>query len=160
MLELFRPGAKDRQWTDLDNVIQRVLALLEPQMQKFGIQVDTKYISPGLLILAVTDQIQQVFLNLLLNSIEAMPSGGEIFIQTSRVREGLEIIIEDTGPGIPEVEHERIFEPFISSKENGTGLGLAVSYGVIQAHGGSLELMSGRGKGACFRIVLPTGGKV
>jgi len=159
MLDLFRPGAKDRQWTNLENVIERVLALLEPQLQKSSIYVHKKYISPSPLILAVTDQIQQVILNLLLNSIEAMPAGGEIFIWTSPGKEGLEIIIEDTGSGIPEVEQGRIFEPFISTKENGTGLGLAVSYGIIQAHGGNLELLPDHGKGACFRILLPTGGK-
>ncbi len=95
---------------------------------------------------------------------------GSIFIQTAlceaqalsrrKARKqsgpvGVEIIIRDTGPGVPIGERERIFEPFISTKNNGTGLGLSVSYGIIQAHGGTLSLVSDDQIGACFRIMLP-----
>jgi signal transduction histidine kinase len=89
--------------------------------------------------------------------MEAMPEGGEIFIETHHRKTGIEIIIEDTGPGVQPGDRERIFEPFVSTKESGTGLGLTVSYGIITAHGGSLDLLTGRGKGACFRIILPAG---
>jgi signal transduction histidine kinase len=109
-------------------------------------------------LLAIKDQIQQVILNLLLNSVEAMPGGGEIFIEASGNKDNVEVIIEDTGSGISDAERSRIFEPFVSTKPNGTGLGLAVSYGIVQAHGGSLELLTNHGRGARFRIVLPTGG--
>jgi two-component system, NtrC family, sensor kinase len=64
-------------------------------------------------------------------------------------------VVEDTGPGVLPEQREHLFEPFVSTKENGTGLGLAVSYGIIAAHGGALDLAVGRGKGACFRIALP-----
>jgi signal transduction histidine kinase len=106
-------------------------------------------------------------INLILNSMEAMPRGGEIFISTSAGSDeyiaddtlpaGVEIIIRDTGPGIPESEKDKIFEPFVSSKEHGTGLGLTVSYGIITAHGGRLDLINCGPQGACFRIVLPYG---
>jgi two-component system, NtrC family, sensor kinase len=86
-----------------------------------------------------------------------MPGGGEIFIQTACRKDAIEILIEDSGPGLPKDLGENVFEPFISTKEGGTGLGLAVSYGIISAHGGSLDLVKGRGKGACFRISLPVG---
>jgi len=109
--------------------------------------------------------------------MEAMQDGGNLFIDTSLSRHSLhskpraasgprssyqtevEIFIEDNGPGIPQNERKNIFEPFFSTKEKGTGLGLAVSFGIITAHGGSLELLDtlrhGEGNGACFRITLP-----
>lgn len=159
MLDLYRPGAKERQLIDSKELVQHVVSLLEPQMQKNNVEVHTRVADEIPEVLVVSSQIQQVILNLLLNSIEAMPAGGEIFIEICRGREGIEIIIEDTGAGIPEEERERIFEPFTSTKEEGTGLGLSVSYGIIQAHGGTIEMVPDRGLGACFRIVLPTGEK-
>jgi signal transduction histidine kinase len=107
--------------------------------------------------LVVGDQIQQVFLNLILNAMEAMPEGGELFIEIQTTKKEVEVIIEDTGPGISPGESQRIFEPFMSTKEDGMGLGLAVSYGIISAHGGNLDLTPGRGRGACFRVSLPRG---
>ena len=170
MLDYYRPGARDRQFTDINELIRRVLLLLESQLENGKIVVRT-YLSNDLsLVLVVASQIQQVLLNLILNSMEAMVDGGEITIETAAIKPsrtaqqaygegtrsaGVEIIIEDSGPGIPDEERERIFEPFISTKEYGTGLGLAVSYGIVTAHGGTLSLLEGRGKGACFRITLP-----
>jgi signal transduction histidine kinase len=102
--------------------------------------------------------------------MEAMPGGGSLSIQTapceslvqtrSKSRKqgrpaGVEIIFRDSGPGVPVSEKEKIFEPFISTKVNGIGLGLSVSYGIIQAHGGTLSLLSEDQVGACFRIALP-----
>jgi signal transduction histidine kinase len=110
-------------------------------------------------IVAVGSQIQQVFINLILNSFDAMPTGGTLRINAQVVRDGVEILVADSGPGIP-VEHQaHIFEPFFSTKDGGTGLGLTVSYNIITAHGGILELASSTGPGACFRVYLPTGGK-
>jgi signal transduction histidine kinase len=91
--------------------------------------------------------------------MEAMGQGGDLFIEVWARKDRLEIIIEDTGTGVSAAQAERIFEPFVSTKEGGTGLGLAVSYGIISAHGGNLELIDGRGRGACFRITLPAGDK-
>lgn len=158
MLDLYRPKAREKQWINLIEIIDHVLTLFESQLREHQIQVHTHYAEsiPGLL--AIKDQIQQVILNLLLNSVEAMPGGGEIFIEASGNKDNVEVIIEDTGSGISDAERSRIFEPFVSTKPNGTGLGLAVSYGIVQAHGGSLELLTNHGRGARFRIVLPTGG--
>jgi two-component system cell cycle sensor histidine kinase/response regulator CckA len=117
----------------------------------------------------VANQIQQVLLNLILNSMEAMPKGGMITLQTRNASYGggasgtdrlgqanyVEILVADTGPGIAPEFRDRLFEPFVSTKETGTGLGLAVSYGIIQAHGGAIELVSEKTPGACFRIQLP-----
>jgi signal transduction histidine kinase len=94
-----------------------------------------------------------------LNSFDAMPEGGELQIRARVVKEGVEILLKDSGPGIPVDHQAHIFEPFFSTKDGGTGLGLTVSYNIITAHGGTLELVSNNGPGACFRVYLPTGGK-
>jgi len=94
-----------------------------------------------------------------LNAYDAMPEGGELRISARPVREMVEILVQDTGPGVTEEDRSRIFEPFVSTKEGGTGLGLSVSYGIIAAHGGSLDLVPDRGPGACFRVMLPVKGE-
>lgn len=170
MLDFYRPGARDRQQTDVNQLINHIVALVEPQLRQNHIQITTNLTKELPYIMVVPSQVQQVLLNLVLNAMEAMPDGGSIFIQTAlceaqapsrrKARKqsgpvGVEIIIRDTGPGVPIGERERIFEPFISTKNNGTGLGLSVSYGIIQAHGGTLSLVSDDQIGACFRIMLP-----
>ena len=90
---------------------------------------------------------------------DAMPGGGELHISARPVRDMVEILIQDSGAGVPEEIRSRIFEPFVSTKQGGTGLGLSVSYGIVSAHGGSLDLMSDRGPGACFRVILPIKGE-
>jgi signal transduction histidine kinase/CheY-like chemotaxis protein len=157
VLDLYRPGARDRRPVDVDEVIRHVLLLVEPQLNNSGIKVFTDLQASPAEVMAVRNHIQQVMLNLILNAMEAMPKGGELFIITRRLDSEMEVIIEDTGPGIPNIERGSVFEPFVSSKENGTGLGLTVSYGIITAFGGSLDIIKGRGAGACFRILLPLG---
>jgi two-component system NtrC family sensor kinase len=157
MLDFYRPGAVDRKPEDMNELIQRVMSLMERQLHEQGISLHSKLAKRPPLVLVVGDQIQQVFLNLILNAIEAMPDGGELYIEVQTTKKEVEVIVEDSGPGISPGERQRIFEPFVSTKEDGMGLGLAVSYGIISAHGGNLELASGRGRGACFRVSLPRG---
>jgi signal transduction histidine kinase/FixJ family two-component response regulator len=155
MLEFYRPGAVDRKPIDVNDVVNRLLVLVESQLKDHRIRVKTK-LAPRLpKVLVVKDQIQQVFLNLTLNAMEAMPDGGELYISTLATKRAVDVTFEDNGPGIPEEDRERVFEPFVSTKTSGTGLGLAVSYGIIAAHGGSLELVPGQERGACFRVTLP-----
>jgi len=103
-------------------------------------------------------QIEQVVLDLLVNASEAMPEGGEIFIASAslgKTRE-VEVLVRDTGPGIPEDNLSRIFEPFFSTKGGKSmGIGLAVSWNIIHQHGGRLEVNSKPGEGATFRITMP-----
>jgi two-component system, NtrC family, sensor kinase len=173
MLEFYRPGIRDRKSANLNELVDRVLMLLDPQLIKSNIKVNKKLSSNLPQVMIVANQIQQVLLNLIINAMEAMPGGGELLIETDRANSGayqspengavtegtggVYILIEDTGPGIADSERERIFEPFVSTKESGTGLGLAVSYGIVTAHGGTLNLVNGRGRGACFRITLSEG---
>ena len=105
-------------------------------------------------------QLKQVFLNFILNSVQAMPEGGELRITTKNADKGIEISISDTGMGIPEEEHQKIFQPFYTTKKDGTGLGLSISYGIIKGHGGEIFVKSSQGSGATFRISLPAGQNV
>jgi signal transduction histidine kinase len=97
-----------------------------------------------------------VFLNLILNAVEAMPGGGELRVTTRRVNSGwLAVEFADTGAGIASADLPQIFEPFFTSKTKGSGLGLAVSYGIVQAHGGTIEVNSEVGAGSTFTVKLP-----
>ncbi len=159
MLAFYRPIARDRKRVNLNEVILRAVDLLQPQFDESAIVIHQQLDTLPLPIMAVASQIQQVLFNLLINSMEAMPDGGEIWI-TSRTVSGansssVEVIIEDSGPGIHGEHLDRLFEPLVSSKLNGTGLGLAVSYGIVEAHGGSIKSLSGDHTGACFQIILP-----
>ncbi|MCX8011318.1 MAG: ATP-binding protein, partial [Ignavibacteria bacterium] len=104
-----------------------------------------------------SDQIQQVFINLIINASEAMPRGGTLNIKTEFVEQGkfIKVTFTDTGSGIPEHIKERIFDPFFTTKENGTGLGLSISYGIIEQHHGQINLESKIGEGTTFEILLP-----
>jgi two-component system NtrC family sensor kinase len=169
MMDYYRPGIRDRELTDINGVIQRVLALMGPQLDDHQIRVQTKLDSNLPAIMVVSSQIQQVILNLVINAMEAMQNGGDLSIRTSLVipqtrrnknftrSRLIEIEVSDTGPGISKEQRLRLFEPFASTKETGTGLGLAVSYGIIEAHGGSLALVENNYPGACFLITLPGG---
>jgi two-component system NtrC family sensor kinase len=104
------------------------------------------------------NQLQQVFVNLSLNACEAMPGGGTLLISTSAADGQVAIEVTDTGSGIQREHVDKIFEPFFTTKPvgKGTGLGLSVSYGIVQQHGGTLEVKSQVGMGTTFTITLPT----
>jgi signal transduction histidine kinase len=108
------------------------------------------------------DALHQVFLNLYTNAVQAMPHGGELAIEAKRIDRELVIRIKDTGSGIPADQIDRIFEPFFTTKDQepdpalrGSGLGLSVSYSIVEAHGGTLEVESEVNHGAVFTVRLP-----
>ena len=140
-------------------MLSHVLQLMSKQLSERSLMVDFDIPENLPPLAAVNSQIQQVFINLILNSFDAMPEGGQLHISARAVRGGVEILFQDNGPGVPPEKQVNIFEPFFSTKGGGTGLGLTVSYNIITAHGGLLELLSDRGPGACFRVFLPSGGK-
>jgi signal transduction histidine kinase/FixJ family two-component response regulator len=155
MLDFYRPGSVDPQRVNLVILLRRVIKLLSPQLQGRNIRISTRFSSKLPAILAVGSQLEQVFINLFLNAYDAMPEGGELRISARRAGDMVEIFVQDTGPGVSEENRSRIFEPFVSTKEGGTGLGLTVSYGIIAAHGGSLDLISDHSPGARFRVTIP-----
>ncbi len=109
------------------------------------------------MINGVEDQLKQVFLNLLHNAATAMPHGGQLAIKTSQEGDMVKIVIQDSGVGIAKDHLSRIFEPFFSTKAatNGTGLGLAVSHGIVKRHGGSIKVVSESGRGSTFTVLIP-----
>lgn len=159
MLDFYRPGAIAPSEVNIPEILQHVVDLMSQQLAKRGVkvQVDIEASLPP--IYAVGSQIQQVFLNLVLNAFDAMLDGGLLQIRARGVKHGVEILFQDSGPGIPAEMLAHIFEPFYSTKEGGTGLGLTVSYNIVTAHGGLLELVPNNKPGACFRVYLPFGGK-
>jgi len=159
MLDFYRPGAVSPTEVDLRELLDYVLNLMAKQLEKQGIEVKADVTDDLPVVIAVGSQIQQVLINLILNSFDAMPEGGELKIRAGTTRGGVEIFLQDSGSGIPDEQKANIFEPFFSTKDGGTGLGLTVSYNIITAHGGILELASGNGPGTCFRVYLPIGEK-
>jgi signal transduction histidine kinase len=140
---------------DLSEVLASLLDFVAPELQAAGVTV-ARHLAPGPLpIRADEGQLRAVFLNLLRNSREAMPSGGRITVRTARDGGAAEAVVADTGGGIPPGDLTRIFEPFYSTKERGTGLGLAFAQQVVREHGGEIRCESEVGRGTTFVLRLP-----
>jgi two-component system NtrC family sensor kinase len=159
LLNLARPSDGEPGPVDLNSVIGDVLSLLEHQFRTSRIQVRKEFASPAVVVRGMEYKLQQVFLNLFLNARDAMLKGGWLSVST-RVS-GRDAIVEvaDTGVGIPAEHVSRIYDPFFTTKPEGrgTGLGLSVTYGIVQEHGGTLSCESDVGQGTRFRLVLPLG---
>jgi PAS domain S-box-containing protein len=153
-----RQSSGERQRVDLNTVVAETLLLVGRSMSSENVQVVTTLDAALPPIFGDANALQQVLLNLLTNAREAMTAGGEIRIQTGRDPERpgqVRLVVADTGPGIPEAALPHLFEPFYTTKPSGTGLGLAVSYGIVQDHRGAIEVDSGPGQGARFTLVFP-----
>jgi signal transduction histidine kinase/FixJ family two-component response regulator len=155
MLDFYRPGAIERAPENIEDLVDRVLALLEKQLADKSILVEKSFPEKLPLVNIVGNQIQQVFFNLILNAMEVLGEGGKIEIGAEVKGDQLQVFVSDDGPGVPVEAANNIFEPFMSTKDDGTGLGLSVSYGILTAHGGSLELIDTNGAGACFKVSIP-----
>ncbi len=154
MLNFYRPAVQ-YELLSIPEVWENVLTLMKGTLEQHHISVETEWPVEMPKINGAKSQIHQVLLNLLINSIEAMPEGGSVRLW-ARVQNGtLEVYFQDSGPGIPAELQPNIFEPFFSTKQGGIGLGLTVSYNIVASHGGRLELIPEHKNGACFRISLP-----
>jgi signal transduction histidine kinase len=142
---------------DINEVVRRTVQLIRNQKLFEGIVITENLHENLPEINGDMNRLQQVILNLALNSCEAMPKGGTITITTSFENGEVQLEISDTGCGIKPEVMERIFEPFFTTKPvgQGTGLGLAVTYGIVQQHGGSIEVECDEGVGTKFIIALP-----
>jgi two-component system, cell cycle sensor histidine kinase and response regulator CckA len=153
-----RQSTGTRDPVDLNAVVEETLLLAGKPMATDNIQVTTT-LDPALPpLLGDANALQQVLLNLLTNAREAMTGGGTIWIETgpSPERPGwIRLVVADTGPGIAETDLPHLFEPFYTTKLAGTGLGLAVSYGIVQAHQGTIDVRSTPGHGATFTLAFP-----
>ncbi len=139
---------------NINKEIDNVLKVLEPQLNGMKITTD---LEPLPFIMADSEQIQQVIMNMLTNSIQSITMDGEIIIKTAAKHDHIEISITDNGCGIPQDNIGRIFDPFFTTKmpNEGTGLGLSICYGIIKKHNGSIDVKSEIGAGTMFTIRLP-----
>jgi two-component system sensor histidine kinase HydH len=153
LLNFAKPQEPKLSTVEIKSLIRHGLKLVQPDIQANNIQVIESFSEePPITIMADTDMITQVFLNLFLNAIEAMDSDGRLEIGLFEKEEQLEILVSDTGSGIPKENLSRIFDPFFTSKKEGTGLGLAIVYRIIENHHGEIEVNSDPGKGTVFKL--------
>ena len=157
LLNFSRTSSTQFEDVDLSRVVRETLTLLEHQFQKAQISVEPD-LEDGLpVIRGNAGKLQQVFLNLFINARDAMESGGTLRVTTRPDAAGVRVEVCDSGPGIPRENLARIFDPFFTTKgaRKGTGLGLSVSYGIVEEHGGVIEVESKPGEGTSFRLEFP-----
>jgi two-component system NtrC family sensor kinase len=159
LLDFARPKEPEMASTDVHDILGRCLALVEQQTLFQNIRLEKRYAPSLPRIVADGAQLQQVFMNIIFNAAEAMEGNGTLILRTWRDADRKVIAVEfaDTGHGVKEEDKKRLFEPFFTTKDvgKGTGLGLAISYGIIQKHGGTIEIRSEAGQGAVFTVRLP-----
>ncbi len=166
LLSLAQPEPVNYESTNIHRVIDDTLAFLSTELNRKSIEIVKNYMKEAPKVYAAQDRLKQVFLTVFLNGIESMDDGGTLVINTSYDRQdkgGLiskagELVIEikDTGRGIPPEILRKIFDPFFSTKENGTGLGLSVALQILAYHGGSIEVKkTAVGKGTCLSLRFP-----
>jgi two-component system, sporulation sensor kinase E len=155
-LILAKPQVIRYQEKDINQVIRETVDLLNAQAVLYNVQFHTDYNENIPLLYCEPNQLKKVFINIIKNAIEVMPNGGKIMIRTNRSPEHqIHISIQDEGFGIPKEKIKRLGEPFYTTKERGTGLGLMVSYKIVEEHHGSIDIESEEGKGTVFHIYLP-----
>lgn len=158
LLDFYHPKSETRTLTNVGFLLEDTLTFVEEQFSKNKIQISKRIASNLPMIEVFPDEVRQVFLNLLMNSRDSMPKGGKIEISARLEKGRLEIEFKDTGSGIEEKDLHRIFEPFYTTKDKGSGLGLWISNEIIKRHGGEIRVKNREDrKGTCFNLILPTG---
>jgi two-component system NtrC family sensor kinase len=157
LLDFARENAEDRHVVVLDEVVRSTVDLVRRTNAHKGVEVVESYDNDGALVSASSNQLKQIILNLIANARQAMPNGGTVRVGVHREGEHLMVVVSDDGPGIEPDVLGRIFDPFFTTKRltGGTGLGLSVSLGIAESHGGTLTATSEPGRGASFTLCLP-----
>src|SRR6202011_2595594 len=143
---------------DVNDLIREVIALLPSEASRYSISIRTELAEGLPNVMADRVQLQQVFMNLMLNGIDAMKEttgGGELTIESEACDAQLLISVSDTGVGLPPEQAEQIFKAFFTTKDNGTGMGLPISRSIVESHGGGLGAAGAPGRGATFQFTLP-----
>jgi len=161
MRDLSRPARAGTQPVDLPATLDSVLTLCDKHLQHNRVTVVRQWAGELPLLPANADHLRQVFVNLVLNAVESMPGGGTLTVRTelepAQAAQRARIDLVDTGEGIRPADMGRVFEPFFTTKQQGLGLGLYISRGLIQAHGGEIALESRPGAGTRVSVLLPLG---
>lgn len=149
-------GAKpDLSEVDINEILEEIAEFIRPEAREKQIEVKTFLAPTPPMVQADPNLIRQAILNLTLNGFEAMPDGGELVLRTEAYDDAVKVRIIDTGKGIPEESLPRLFDPFYSTKPNGTGLGLATARRIVKAHGGEIDIESEVGRGTQVRLTFP-----
>jgi len=155
LLSYARPSTPELIPASLNDPIRRALTLMEAQMNSVTVKLALE-VEPNLPpVLLDSQQMQQVFVNLMMNALQAMPDGGTLTVRSGVEAEQVFVEIADSGPGIPKEILQDIFKPFFTTKHQGTGLGLSICRSIVENHCGAIQVKSEPDKGACFRIRLP-----
>jgi len=154
-LQAIRPAPPQLKIASLNEVAEKTLELLQPELDNRALTVRTRLARQLTATPIDATQMQQVLVNLVKNAMQAMTRGGTLTLQTGENADGVWVSVTDTGGGIPPEQINRIFEPFFTTRKRGTGLGLMIVQRIVRAHGGRIELESHVGRGTTFRIWLP-----
>ncbi len=160
--DFHRPSTGKFEIFNIHETINEIIILMHKNLKDKNINLEKNYCQPTLMIKAIPDQIKQVILNLIQNAEESYAKGsGKISVTTEKLNSKIVIKIKDYGQGITKNNIEKIFDPFFTtkSKVKGIGLGLSVSYGIVENHGGSITAESVINEGSCFTMILPLEGK-
>jgi two-component system, NtrC family, sensor kinase len=157
LLNFSRTSKSDLDDVDLNRVITDTISLIGHQLQKAGVTARMDLASELPPIKGNSNKLQQVFLNLVLNARDAMEGGGTLAIHSWSEGDTVRVDVSDTGQGIAPEHLARIYDPFFTTKQDrkGTGLGLSVTYGIVQEHGGSIDVQSEPGAGTLFHLEFP-----
>jgi signal transduction histidine kinase len=155
LLTFAREQAIHSEQVQINDLLREILGQIGHQAPLGAVEVECRF-DPDLLPLAADGQgLRQVFTNLLLNALQALAGAGRLTLTTRRCGDRVEILVQDSGPGIPPEIREKIFNPFFTTRRAGTGLGLSISYGIVQALNGRIEVESRVGEGTTFLVRLP-----
>ena len=155
---LFKKGELQRELVDVNELVREMIALLRSEANRYSISFRTELAEDLPKVMADRVQLQQVFMNLMLNGIDAMKEttgGGELTVKSEAGDGQLQISVSDTGVGLPAQQADKIFRAFFTTKGNGTGMGLPISRSIIESHGGRLWAAGAPGRGATFQFTLP-----
>ena len=160
---MFKKGAHGQILLDVNELVRETLTMIDLDLRTYGISVKTDLRNGVPQLLGDRGQLQQVFLNLISNAIEAMSSvtdrARNLQVRTNVVPESSDVVVtvEDSGTGLGGEDKDRIFEPFFTTKSTGTGVGLTICRVIIESHGGSLVALANKPYGAIFEVTLPSG---
>ena len=158
MLSFARPAEPRFEPVDLTDVLAQTVRLVDPTARKAKVAVEMDLPEGAAVVQADPDQLKQVFLNVMMNAVQAMPDGGRLAVSVTARGDaagvGWRVAFSDTGVGIPAAHREKVFDPFFTTKRDGTGLGLSICYSILQNHGGEIDVESREGEGTRVEIRL------
>ena len=151
-----KPPELELRKVEINEIINPVISLISTTAKQDNVKILTELDENLPLCVADSEQLKQVFFNIILNGVQSMPGGGNLKIKTARNINHIEVSIEDEGIGVESEKLARIFDPFFTTKENGTGLGLAISYQLVKKHGGDITIKPNAKRGLTFFVNIPT----